>query len=172
MSQTKEIYYHYSIWTVLIIFIASYIYYYQPVDSLSDNNSGLIIVDSLIANNSIKYPALVMAISPSCIYCANSYQYINRLMNDRMLDSDTYLYALVDADLTSSLLKHQYALLEKHRIEIENLYKVDIVKAAPVGVPTFYYVDERGIVVRHWIGQVTDDRYAEILGVISGQYRN
>lgn len=105
---------------------------------------------------------LLLALSTSCHFCAESAPFYHRLSKER--DDSTRLIALLPQDATEG---ERY--LKQAGVALDEVKQAGLGDLGVRGTPTLILADENGRVITAWEGKLDPEREKEVLGRIRPQ---
>ncbi|MEM7584531.1 MAG: hypothetical protein AAF560_14170 [Acidobacteriota bacterium] len=109
--------------------------------------------------------ALLVALSPTCGYCTDSFPFLGRLAAERTArGAPVRLVAVVNSEEEMS---RERELLNASGVELDDVVAVDFLSLRVPGTPTILHVDDRGEVLNVWLGLLDEEGEREVLQVLA-----
>lgn len=104
---------------------------------------------------------LIMALSTTCHFCAESTPFYQKLVGQRTGRSDVRLVAVMPQPVDEA--RHY---LSEHAINVDEVRQASLNSISVRGTPTLVLVDGTGAVVRSWVGKLPPEREIEVVDTI------
>ncbi|HEX6189048.1 MAG TPA: thioredoxin fold domain-containing protein [Pyrinomonadaceae bacterium] len=101
---------------------------------------------------------LLLAISSTCRYCTESSDFYKRLLKETV---NTRIVAVMPQEPTAA---KEY--LDKHAIPLNDIRQLALSSLGVTGTPTLILVDTKGVVTGWWVGKLSPNQEAEVLGKV------
>ncbi len=126
----------------------------EPVQGLAGSDTG---------------SALLVALSPTCDYCTESFPFFKRLEAHRNLrGAEVRLMAAVNS---KEDLARESRLLESSGVSFDDVVVVDFLSIRVPGTPTILHVNGQGEVLGVWLGRLDEASEDEVLHVFEDEPR-
>jgi len=102
---------------------------------------------------------VVLALSTSCHFCAESAPFYQNLAKEKR--ADVRILALFPQSLQDS---HSY--LDKLGIKVDDVVQSPLAAIGVSGTPTLLLVDNQGVVIHSWVGRMRDADAREVASVV------
>ncbi len=104
---------------------------------------------------------LVMALSTTCHFCAESTPFYQKLVGQKTGRSDVRLVAVMPQPVEDA--RHY---LTEHAISVDEVRQASLNSIKVRGTPTLLLVDNGGVVVRSWVGKLPPDKEKEVVDAV------
>jgi thioredoxin-related protein len=112
-----------------------------------------------------KDKTLILALNVNCTFCTQSLPFYKRLLKSG--ERGGYKTQIVAVFPNEQAEVFDYVV--RHRLEVQSLHEVDFARLGVGGTPTLLLVDRNGTVIDSWVGQLAEQKEAEVLRAVNAE---
>jgi thiol-disulfide isomerase/thioredoxin len=101
---------------------------------------------------------LLLVLQKGCHFCSESAPFYQRLARETARKSGVHLVAVLPQDVAEG---SKY--LNSLGVPIEDVRQAQLDALGVSGTPTLILIDDKGVVMKSWVGKLSGDREAEVL---------
>jgi thioredoxin-related protein len=154
---------------VAVLIIGSFVYSILTARSAATKvmEPGLRSGDQLLHVPGIDYGitdrTLLVAFSPNCSYCADSYDFYNRLSEVAKAKGNVHIVVISPESTSETLLA-----LQGQRLEFDIAAPVELSTFNVSTTPTLILVNREGRVLDFWVGKLSGHLEKQVLSALAG----